>query len=216
MAQDLDFPQTRTTCSLGTLGYRQGPWWRKPIISGLVDGRHKSLAKGREVYTCCLVLEMQTQQQTWPELELLKEQSLNLVQMTNFERVCDVPKVTLKISSKGGSRIKVSLFLGQNSPPISCLSRAGVLGKSACTIKEVTTSNGSKKTQWETRDRNFTFNQRPLHRVWWCETPSVFTLLHICFSMTTSSCRENKGDKTHCFLLSVRLQPVQQTEVKVT
>lgn len=146
MAQDLDFPQTRTTCSLGTLGYRQGPWWRKPIISGLVDGRHKSLAKGREVYICCLVLEMQTQQQTWPELELLKEQSLNLVQMTNFERICDVPKVTLKISSKGGSRIKVSLFLGQNSPPISCLSRAGVLGKSACTIKEVTTSNGSKET----------------------------------------------------------------------
>lgn len=160
MAQDLDFPQTRTTCSLGTLGYRQGPWWRKSIISGLVDGRHKSLAKGREVYICCLVLEMQTQQQTWPELELLKEQSLNLVQMINFERVCDVPKVTLKISSKGGSRIKVSLFLGQNSPPISCLSRAGVLGKSACTIKEVTTSNGSKETQWETHDRNFTFNQR--------------------------------------------------------
>lgn len=43
---------------------------------------------------------------------LAAEKDLNLVQITNLERVYDVPKVPLKISSKVGTRIK-SLLLSR-------------------------------------------------------------------------------------------------------
>lgn len=73
---------------------------------------------------------MKIEKYTWQESEsepLTEGKNLNLVQITNFLRVHDFPKVTLKISNKAGTRIQVSLLLGQSSPPDSCLSSAYVL-----------------------------------------------------------------------------------------
>ncbi|KAB1268004.1 hypothetical protein Cadr_000013897 [Camelus dromedarius] len=51
--------------------------------------------------------------------------------------------VTLKISSKEGTRIQASLFLGQNSPP-DWLPLQGRCAGKVCTVKEAMTRNGSR------------------------------------------------------------------------